>query len=205
MKPGRMGNIWRQEGIKGITDRVIRRFYRRTNLYEIDISGEVKVPDEPDMVMETMTTKTLAQMIRDYPDEIPEDKRKRLAKRLAPVSTDKVFLVREQDGVILGFYCSAYDDHYDDTMNYRVPARKGNVFLFDGYTFLIHRNKGAQKFATFAMLAEGKGRGCTTATTMVDEKNVFSEKAVIKSGFTKAAVIHHYYAGPLKGNIQRER
>ena len=204
MKRSRIGEIWREEGLRGIVDRVVRKIYRRTNLYQLTISENIGLPEASGLMFAAMTETTLAKMIQDYPEELSEDKRRRLASRLAPDTTDRVFLVTEGEETILGFYCSAYDSLYDDTMNYRVPARPGNVFFFDGYTFLAHRNKGAQKFATMAMLVEGRRRGCTTASTMVDEGNTFSEKAVARSGFTKAAVIHHFDFRLFKLNFQRE-
>jgi len=199
----RIGEVYRQEGIKGIYDRILGRFYQRTNVYCRDISGPLPELGRNDLVHAEITPEMLAHMIREYGPEIPAEMQKKLAGRLEPGAKERAYAVMEHDGAILGYYCLSYRDIYDSNTDFYYPAREGNMYLFDGYTFIKHRNKGAQKFNTLAVLAVGKRQGLFTATVMVSDKNEYSKSSVLKSGFVECGMVHHVYLFSMKKSFAR--
>ena len=199
----RIGVIYRQEGLKGIYDRIIGRLYQRTNVYSRDIRGELPEAGRNDLVHKEMTPEILARMISEYGPEVPAEMQKKLAGRLEPGAKERAYAVMEHDGTILGYYCLSFGDIFDSNTDFYYPAREGNMYLFDGYTFIKQRSKGAQKFNTVAVLAVGKRQGLSTATVMVGDSNEYSKKAVLKSGFALCGIVHHFNFFVTKKSLAR--
>jgi hypothetical protein len=183
--------IYHQEGIQGISSRIGRNLYSETDMYQIDLTQHPELMDRPvrnNLKMAEMTHETLQQMIREHGGELSEEKRVHLLQRLQEDSTDQVYLITDGDKIV-GHYCNAYGDNYIKNMNYLVRKIPGNVYLFDDYTFIPHRNKGAQHFAVLSRLQLARVNGYTSATTLIRSDNVYSIKAYTKCGFIKCSEI----------------
>ncbi|MEN1760645.1 GNAT family N-acetyltransferase [Anoxynatronum sibiricum] len=191
MSPGKLVFIIKTEGIEGILRRILGRVYLRTHVYRVKLKHVAPVPGDEGLKLSEMNHRLFQRMIQAYPDEILPEKLDKLAERLKKETKERVYVVMDAAEQILGYYCLAFRETYDESMEYLVPDEAGNVFLFDGYTFKQHRNRGAQKYATQALLELGKKKGCDTASTMVDEGNRFSEKAIRRYGFRRYQTIHH--------------
>ncbi len=199
----RIGEVYRLEGVKGIFERIIGKIYQRTNVYSRDIRGELPQVGRNDLVHKELTPEIMGRIIREYGAEIPAETQAKLAKRMVPEAKERAYVVMETGGTILGYYCIAYGAIYDSNTDYFYPAWEGNMYLFDGYTFLKQRNKGAQKFNTMAILAVGKRQGLKMATVMVSNSNEYSKKSVVKSGFVQCGMVHHFNFFIIKKSIAR--
>lgn len=197
------GTIYRNEGIKGIINRVINRIYQKTNVYSRSVHGDLPFSKRNDLQLAVMTPEMLENIIREYGSEISFEKQTILTDRLSPESNELAYVIMEAGGTILGFYCIAYGAFYDSTVEFYYPARKGNMYLIDGYTFKKHRKKGAQKFSTIARLAIAKQQGLMTVTVMARYNNEYSIKSILGSGFLKCGVVHHFNFFGMKKSIAR--
>lgn len=195
--------VYRGEGIRGITAKVIGIIYQRTDVYFSLINVEFRPCPKTDLKFISLSPERLAEMVKQYCSELRDETWQRLAGRLEPDSTERVYLVTGTDNDIMGFYCIKNGEFFDENTGYLFPSRDGNMYLYDAYTFIKHRGKGSQKFATLALLEEGQKLGFKTATVMVNSANKHSEISVLKAGFKKCGAVHHLKFLTFRANIYK--
>jgi len=196
--------IYIKERINGKIAKLADLVYKKTEIYFRCIDGDLYPLPKADLQMVPMSQKTLVQMVQDFGSEITAEKWQKLDSRLDPNSTERVYLVIEKEKTIMGFYCIKCGEFYDENTRCLFPAWDSNIYLFDAYTFIKHRNKGSQKFATLALLAEGQRLGFKTATVMVNSANKHSKTSVLKAGFKNRGAVHHLNVLIWKKNIYKE-
>lgn len=199
--------VLKEEGLGEAWVRLKQKMMVTSDIYEIDLNtlDEKKVEGEKtEYSITPMSALLYHQMVEENGSEIPPEKIKILWERLDGNSTDRVYLLLDQDGTIFGYYCVSYGDNVDVETNYVLKAAKGNAFLFDAYTFIPHRKKGAQKHATIEILRMLQQEGFETATVMIDKTNLYSQKATLKYGFYKTGEVMHINLRFWKKNIERK-
>ena len=185
-------NIIRDEGFSGIAARLKHRLYLKTYIYKTPIPPHDDLLNTYDYQALPLTPQLIEQLEREHPVEFSKEKGQQLAKTLAPDSTDKVYVMVDTHGETMNYSCVSYGDNYEPRMRYNIRAIPENVYIFDCYTFENHRNKGVQKFSILSLFKEARNNGCKTATCMIDDGNIFSEKAFMKLGFERIGYIATY-------------
>jgi L-amino acid N-acyltransferase YncA len=195
----KMLDIARTEGLKGITVRLKHRLYLKTYIYQTDIPPGDDLLDGYDYQVLLLTEELIEQLIREHPAEYTKEKGQQWLKTLAPDATDKVYVMVDANGETMNYSCVSYGDNYEPRMRFNIKAIPQNVYIYDCYTFEKHRNKGVQKFSILSLFKEARNNGCKTATCMIDDGNVFSEKAFMKLGFKRIGYIatYHLFFGKL--------
>lgn len=197
-------SIYREEGCSGLLLRIRHRFHRKTYI----LHAELKETREPDhgsrFTIAPLTGQLLNRMLIEFGMEIPSEKDDQLTKRMDNGSSDEAFVVMGVQGNILGYCCVSFAHNYDETMEYRYDNQPGNMFIFDCHIFEKHRNQGAFSASIGLLLDEGKRRHYSTAACMVDEGNVYSERAFARLGFVRCKEVHTLHLLRKKINITRE-
>ena len=184
-----------------------KRVYVKINIYELDFSVQnnflFELSPLTNMELVIMNKERYYQTIRENGSEISEEKKQKLWERMEPESTDRVYLLIDQKHHIIGFYSVSHGENYDEEINYLFKRQQGKVFLFDAYTFKVHRKKGAQTLATKKILQKVKEDGYRAAIVMIDEENEYSKRATLKFGFKKCGEVYHVNLGVVKKNFAR--
>lgn len=187
-----MLEIVKNEGAKGIALRLKQRLYLKTYIYQAEISPQDDRLDAYDYQALPLTQQLIEQLEREHPAEFTKEKGQQLVKNLAPDSTDQVFVTVCANGETMNYSCMSYGDNYEPRMRHNIKAIPDNIYLFDCHTFEKHRNKGVQKFSILSRLKHARNNGCKTATCMIDDGNLFSERALLGLEFKCIGYISTY-------------
>ena len=192
----KLANIITQEGLSGIPARIRHRYYLKTRIYRIDLSGRDFKAGPSRYRFVALAEAHLEELSRQHPEEFTVEKKRQFRERLTEEATDKVFLVIDQQEKILNYSCVSFGAAYEPRIRYLIQAIPGNLYLFDDYTFAFHRNRGVHSFALRCRLKIALEMGCRTASCMIDDGNLASERVFTKIGFQPVGIIHTWF---LKG------
>ena len=178
-----MFNIIKNEGISGVVARVRHRVYLKTFLYKTTIPAHDDALTRYPYTALPLSQDLIAAMEREHPTEFLAEKKQQFLKTLVPGSTNRVYVTLDSTGEIMNHSCVSFADNYEPRLGYQITSIPENIYIYDCYTFEKHRKKGAQKFSILSLFKEARSNGCKTATCMIDEGNIFSEKAFMATGF----------------------
>ncbi|WP_066389194.1 hypothetical protein [Neobacillus mesonae] len=184
--------IFNKDG-RPLVDRLKNKVLLKNVVYKKSLEGQLTQTDKDNgLLLISLNQKLLDEMFEKYKHEIPYRKYNILRKRLSEGSTDTPYVVIDSNNEFYGYYNISFGENFDPATNYIVPDELHNIYLFDDYTFVDKRGKGAHKFSVLSRLREGKKKGFKTATVIIRDGNINSEKSYGKYGFTKSKEIKYY-------------
>ena len=188
---------------KNVFYKIISRFYKKIYIYELSLDDLKELKPSSFKLLE-MTPKLLAEMMVTAPEEISMRKKEIIQRRLDESSKEKSFLVKNNQGQIMGFCHMAVGDSWNQSIRDIVHVPKGHVYLMDDFTFQASRRQGVQKFSVGKRLELAKVKGFRKALVQINAHNHPSQKAYEAFGFYKKQVIHHLRLGSHQRNISVE-
>ncbi|MDP4176853.1 MAG: hypothetical protein Q8900_00750 [Bacillota bacterium] len=200
MKLSRILRVFQEEGIKGINNKIICRFYIKMYIYKTDLRFINKY-SEKKLKLVSLNDEMLDIMYKKYHDELEYEKYELLKNRLNEESTDKTYVVLDSENEICGYFNIAFGEGFDRYTNYVISNENLNVYLFDDYTFIKKRGMGIHKFSIYSRCELAEKLGYKTASVMIISGNKYSEHAYTKFCFKKIKELNHYRFFKFKKNV----
>lgn len=176
--------ILKTEGIKGVIIRIVRKIIIVEYTYFTYLSEIKPKNNDFKLFVDELNDVVLKKMYNEYPIEIGRDKYEILKQNLKK-SEIKIFVVKNSNNVIMGYYHLSSGDVYDSCTKYNIVKISTNIHLFDDYTFQNHRGNNAHSFSIYSRLNYAAKLGYKTATVNILAGNKFSEKAYLKYKYKK--------------------
>ena len=175
-------NVFQKEGFSGVVLRIRLRFFEKTYIYKASLLNEniFNCMNICNFSIVHMSKNILNKMVDCYREDIQSVKLEAFFSNFENNQVVQQYAVIGNDKDVLGYSSVAFAKKFDPTMDYTYDPGPNGVLIFDMYTFSKHRNKGVQTFALAALLQELKCKGFHSASIMIDEGNLFSEKAIAK-------------------------
>lgn len=193
----------RTQGINGVFSSILAKIYTKAYIYKICISSQIRVHSS-NLKLELMTDDHLELIHKNYHSELSEFKYNILKKRLENGSTDKPFVIVDNQGQIYGYYHVAFAECLETCTNYRVIDEPDNIYLFDDYTFEKWRGLDAHKVSIVSRLQLAFEQGYTTGTVIILAGNRCSAKSYRNLGFYKTKQITFYHMGLFRKTIVKD-
>lgn len=186
--------------LKRIISRIINIFYFTEYLYWANIIEKYSYINNELSFIE-LDLEILNEMIMSYPAELDLNKYSTIKKRLS--SVNECTYIVSQNNEICGYYNIAYNNTKELCANVIINVPKDSIYLFDDYTFIKHRGKGAHKFSILSRLNIGKTLGRKYAYVAIFSGNIFSEKAYEKFLFRRIKKYSCFRIGRMKKSIEK--
>lgn len=193
---GKIYRVFKDNGIKGIKEKVQRKFHQRYYVYKSDLEpGEIIfecfhfVP---------LDERLLEKIYLEFHEEIPDEKYRILKSRIDERSTDRCYAVLDDECRIYGYYCMSLGDNHEPVIDMTIPANEEELYLFDDYTFTKRRGRKAHYYSILKRQDIAREMGYKAATAIILKGNVPSERAYISAGFHKVKKIDSFKLGQYK-------
>lgn len=180
--------------------KIKRRFYFKVYIYRADILEEYTHLSHG-LSFGTLNLEKLNEMMKNYADEIDENKYRILKDRLSN-NNESVFIVYK-DKEIMGYFSMAYGDVTESATNAVIRVPQDSIYLFDDYTFKKHRGKGVHQYSILRRLQTGNNMGRKYAYVGIYPHNIVSQKSYMKFSFKRVKIYSCIQLGKIKKTYER--
>lgn len=157
-----------------------------TYTFPLDAVG----PEESGRELLPVDEDLLAELKATHGRGFRKSKRQQLRGRIGS-PTETCYVIREQDGTLVGWCHSVWTSTRNERINHPVPLTDQQVYLYDDYVFPAHRGRGLHSWSIRERARLAAARGRTQGVVTITKGNDPSIASYRKVGSEQVATLVH--------------